>query len=203
MEQIQAERAAQRAAKQAADRTAAAAAERKATRRAAKRKAADDAHQVEQARVAGLRTIRRSSRVLFDKRIGDQLRAQLLEHVDELEDGSTTTRWSVQSYWPPALLAPSAGDFVADDDSIDVSEPFTRLDTARARYQSWRYDPERTSVTTAPDRVAAARAADARPASDRSAATVAGLLGLSMPETDGRCHYCGAALTSSGDCPEC
>ncbi|MER5649574.1 hypothetical protein [Streptosporangium sp. NPDC002524] len=49
----------------------------------------------ETARVAGLTVTKRTTTELWSKNLGGGVRGRLLEHADELSDGTTTTRWAV------------------------------------------------------------------------------------------------------------
>lgn len=104
----------------------------RAAARAAQKKAEHDA---EQARVAGLKTVTRSSRSLYDKNLGNGTRACLQEHTDTLEDGTTTLRWTVETYSDDNGFG--GEDYAPDEGSV---EPYTDLALARADYQSLRYE---------------------------------------------------------------
>ncbi|WP_431983925.1 hypothetical protein [Streptomyces qinglanensis] len=109
-----------------------------AERRAAKEQEEREAHDLEQARVANLATISRVSEELYNKGIGGGTRARLCEHTDTLEDGTTTTRWTVEIYG-----GSSGRGGEVDDPDLDTIEEFTRLPTARGTYQQYKFDPSR------------------------------------------------------------
>ncbi|MGW2416908.1 hypothetical protein ACWCV5_32740 [Streptomyces tubercidicus] len=100
-------------------------------------------HDAEQARVAGLETVSRESESLFDKGLGGGMRACLMEHTDTLSDGTTTLRWTVETYREGGGV-PGYGE--DGDDSGDVTtEPFTSKDLARIAYQGHKFEPDRRS----------------------------------------------------------
>lgn len=79
-----------------------------------------------------------SRRSCTTKDWGGGWRARLLEHTDTLEDGTTTTRWSVETYggssgWNGEDYDPDPG----------TTEPFTSLPLARAAYRRYQFDPQR------------------------------------------------------------
>lgn len=111
----------------------------KAARAAARTKAKREAHDAEQVRVAGLATVERASTISFDKGLGDGRRARLLEHTDTLEDGTTTQRWTVETYYAGSTGPGADGDY--DEGATDASVPFTDKDSARAHYQSLKFEP--------------------------------------------------------------
>ena len=108
---------------------------KRAAARMAKRQTALAA---EQARVAGLATISRASTALYDKGLGDGMRACLRQHTDGLEDGTTTLRWTVETY-PEAYRG---GVFEDDGDAsgCEVRE-YTDLAEARSHYQTLHFQP--------------------------------------------------------------
>jgi hypothetical protein len=116
---------------------------RRVADKAAKEQAAHDA---EQARVAGLKTVSRTTAALYDKGVGGGVRCCLSEHTDTLEDGTTTKRWTVETY--------SGGSGFSGEDydpEPGVREEFTDKKKARSRYQDFRYEPRpRGSYTTGP-----------------------------------------------------
>jgi hypothetical protein len=119
-------------------------------RQAAARRARQkrEAHDREQARVAGLATVKRESTTLFDKSLGDGRRARLLEHLDTLEDATTTKRWTVQTYFQGSLTPNAYGDY--DPDTIDTTQDFTDKTQARGHYQEFKYQEVRWSPSAAP-----------------------------------------------------
>lgn len=110
--------------------------ERKAARKQAAKDKKRAEHDAEQARVAGLATTGRTSRELYDKGLGGSMRVRLLEHTDALEDGTTTMRWSVETYG-------TSNGFNGEDYDPDPSTdtPYTELADARAAYQSLKFEP--------------------------------------------------------------
>lgn len=125
-----AEREAAERARQAKRRAAAEA------RRAEKAAAAKAAHDAEQARVAGLARVERVERELNDKALGNGIRVKLVEYTDTLSDGTTTTRWGVQTY-------PTDSGWTGEDyDPVPAeTEEYTRLDVARDAYRSMKWQP--------------------------------------------------------------
>lgn len=109
-------------------------------KRAAAKAAADAAHATEQARVAGLATVKRTSIELSNKSIGRGERVRLMAHLDTLEDGTTTNRWSVEVYPDPV----SRGWTGEDYDPMPAPEPaeYTRLPDAQADYGDWKFRKE-------------------------------------------------------------
>lgn len=115
-----------------------------AERAAAKRAAADTAHDAEQARIAGLAVVSATATVLYDKRVGAGTRARLVQHDGILEDATTTTWWTVETYtgsdgW-------NGEDYDPDESTI---ERLTRLDRARGAYQDLKYAPDRQGARRA------------------------------------------------------
>lgn len=114
--------------------------------RADAKKAKKDArHAAEQARVAGLKTIKRASKTLANKNLGNGLRARLVEHTDTLEDTTTTTRWTVETYgvdtgWTGEDYDPDPG----------TGKEYTRKEDARAAYRELKY--QRTPRSSRGDR---------------------------------------------------
>lgn len=100
-----------------------------------------EAHEREQARVAALKTVDRASVPLFDKGLGGGMRARLLEHTDTLEDGTTTLRWTVETYYEGSLTANQDGEY--DEDSTSTTEDFTDKKAARSHYQTFSFDSAR------------------------------------------------------------
>ncbi|MFE0457783.1 hypothetical protein ACFW1A_00800 [Kitasatospora sp. NPDC058965] len=94
------------------------------------------AEKAEQDRVAGLKTISRTTTAVFDKGLGQGRRATLEEHADLLEDGTTTTRWSVRIYF-------TGSGFNGEDYDPDegTSEPYTTKRAAQACYQTLHWEP--------------------------------------------------------------
>lgn len=108
----------------------------------AKRRREQIEHEAEQNRIQGLATLQRESRELSDKGLGDGHRARLTEHTDHLEDGSTTQRWSVETYSRHTGF--SGEDY---DPDPGVCEEFTQLKRARAAYQELKFQPVRVERT--------------------------------------------------------
>lgn len=73
--------------------------EKAAARREEKRREEARLHREHLARIAGLKTVKRQTQELNDKGLDPRgTCVRLLEHTDTLEDGSVTTRWSVEIY---------------------------------------------------------------------------------------------------------
>lgn len=103
-------------------------------RAAAKTAKKDAKHAAEQARVAGLKTIKRTSKTLTSKNLGNGLRARLVEHTDTLEDDTTTARWTVETYGVDAGW--TGEDY---DPTPDTRQKYTRKDHARAVYRELKF----------------------------------------------------------------
>lgn len=114
--------------------------EKDRARREAKKKAKaaekEAAHRAEQARIKGLATTSRVSRELYNKALNDDLRVCLKEHIDTLEDGTTTMRWTVEEYHPGTGW--NGEDYDPDPGTI---RPHSKLAAARGDYQSLKWEP--------------------------------------------------------------
>lgn len=132
-EELKAIRAEQQAQAEKQRKREAATAARKIQREADRRAAVA----AETARVAGLKVTERTETEIFSKNLGSGVRAQLLKYVDELEDGTTTTRWAV-------LTVPGGSGFTGEDyDPAPVEEDTVTLDEqiARSTYRSMKWTP--------------------------------------------------------------
>ncbi|MEU2086746.1 hypothetical protein ABZ569_33355 [Streptomyces albus] len=110
--------------------------QRRQARKREKQAAERAAHDAEQERIKDLATVSRASRELYDKGLGSGRRARLLEHTDTLEDGTTTTRWSVETY-----VAGSGWNGEDYDPDPGQAEHYTRLPDARGAYQALKFEP--------------------------------------------------------------
>lgn len=105
--------------------------------RKAERDAAEEAaHLAEQDRVARLAVVATETDELYSKALGESRRATLTENLHTLEDGTTTTDWtltieSTDSGWNGEDYDPEPG----------TETRYTRLAEARSAYQGKRYTP--------------------------------------------------------------
>ncbi len=109
--------------------------ERNRRKREAKRQEARRLHEEHLVRIAGLKTVSRTSSTVADKGLepGGAYRARMRRHADVLEGGAETVRWSVELYFRE-LGAASA-------EAFEVEE-FDWEEEARDRYREHEYRPE-------------------------------------------------------------
>jgi hypothetical protein len=104
-------------------------------RRAEAREAKKEAeHAAEQAHIAGLETVSRSSDTLFGKNLGDGRRASLIEHTDTLSDGSTTRKWEANTY-----LSGSGWNGEDYDPDPGTTQECSRKEKALRAYRGLKY----------------------------------------------------------------
>ena len=101
---------------------------------------AREAREAEAARVAGLKRVDRKTTGVYDKGLGDGMRARMLEHLDTLEDSTTTKCWTVETYYEGLLGANEYGDY--DEGSIDTTYgPVDDKEDAHAHYRTFTFQP--------------------------------------------------------------
>lgn len=96
----------------------------------------------ERARIAELREVGRETTTVREKNAGDNRRAHLLQHTIHLEDGTTTTRWSVEV--AGGSLGWSGDDY--DPDPGEISAETDVWDTAVEAYRA--HSPRRSRTRT-------------------------------------------------------
>ncbi|MFE3504206.1 hypothetical protein ACFXPX_04490 [Kitasatospora sp. NPDC059146] len=136
-EEQQAAAASRRAAEKAAREKEQAAELRRADNRRKNLEKKLAAERAEQDRVAGLKTVSRTTKPVFDKGLGQGRRATLEEHTDLLEDGTSTTRWSVH-------VSYSGSGFNGEDYDPDegTEQSYSTKREAQTHYRTLQWEPE-------------------------------------------------------------